>query len=79
MRRESVKSVKSVDLPAPLLTNIRPEDLHSPNRLHALRRQAVTRGWIRDCEADTLNFFAAAVRARSTDARDPVRVLVSLV
>jgi hypothetical protein len=76
---ESVKSVKSVALPAPLLTNIRPEDLHSPDRLHALRRQAVTRGWIRDCEADTLNFFAAAVRARSTDARDPVRVFVSLV
>lgn len=79
MRRESAKSVKPVALPAPLLTNIRPEDLHSPDRLHALRRLAVTRGWIRDCEADTLNFFAAAVRARSTDARDPVRVFVSLV
>lgn len=39
----------------------------------------MTRGWIRDCEADTLNFFATAVRARSTDARDPVRVFVSLV
>lgn len=73
----SAKSATSAVKPS--LNNIRPEDLHSPDRLHALRRQAVTRGWIRDCEADTLNFFAAAVRARSTDARDPVRVFVSLV
>lgn len=64
---------------APRLTNIRLEDLHSPERLQALRRQALARGWIRDCEADTLNFFAAAVRARSTPARDPVRVFVSLI
>lgn len=73
----SAKSATSAVKPS--LNNIRPEDLHSPNRLHALRRQAVTRGWIRDCEADTLNFFGAAVRARSTDAWDPVRVFVSLV
>jgi hypothetical protein len=32
-----------------------------------------------DSEADALNFFAAAVRARSTPARDPVRVFVALV
>jgi DNA-binding IclR family transcriptional regulator len=75
----SAQSEKPVVPAAPCLTDIRPEDLHSPERLHALRRQAHARGWIRDCEADTLNFFAAAVRARSTEARDPARVFVSLV
>jgi hypothetical protein len=77
--RHPSKSVKPVAPAAPRLTDIRPEDLHSPERLQALRRQALARGWIRDCEADTLNFFASAVRARSTEARDPVRVFVSLV
>ena len=77
--RHPSKSVKPVALADPRLTDIRPEDLHSSERLQALRRQALARGWIRDCEADTLNFFATAVRARSTEARDPVRVFVSLV
>jgi hypothetical protein len=63
----------------PRLTDIRPEDLESPHRLHTLRQQAIARGWLRDCEADTLNFFAAAVRARSTPARDPIRVFITLV
>lgn len=64
---------------APTLHDIQLTDLRSPARLQALRAQAVARGWIRDCPADSLNFFAAAVRARSTPARDPVRVFVSLV
>lgn len=66
-------------LPAPMLANIRLADLHDRERLRSLHRQAVERGWSRDCEADALNFFAAAVRARSTCARDPVRVFVALV
>ncbi|MBN9688988.1 MAG: hypothetical protein J0M24_02025 [Verrucomicrobia bacterium] len=77
--RHPSRSAQPVAPAAPRLSDIRPEDLHSPERLQALRRQALARGWIRDCEADTLNFFAAAVRARSTEARDPVRVFVSLV
>jgi hypothetical protein len=66
-------------LPAPTLANIRLADLHDRSRLGSLRQQAVARGWLRDCEADALNFFAAAVRARSTPARDPVRVFVALI
>ncbi len=66
-------------LPAPLLSNIRIEDLKDRERLRSLHRQAIGRGWLRDCEADTLNFFAAAVRVRSTPARDPIRVFVTLV
>jgi Mn-dependent DtxR family transcriptional regulator len=66
-------------LPTPTLANIRLADLHERSRLGSLRQQAVARGWLRDCEADALNFFAAAVRARSTPARDPVRVFVALI
>ena len=66
-------------LPSPTLANIRLADLHDRSRLGSLRQQAVARGWLRDCEADALNFFAAAVRARSTPARDPVRVFVALI
>ena len=66
-------------LPAPTLANIRLSDLHDRSRLGSLRQQAVARGWLRDCDADALNFFAAAVRARSTPARDPVCVFVALV
>jgi hypothetical protein len=66
-------------LPAPSLRNILRADLHAPERLRQLHRQAVARGWVRDCQADALNFFAAAVRARSTSARDPIRVFVRLV
>jgi len=70
---------KTGPLPPPSLRNILRADLHDPDRLRALLPQAVARGWVRDCEADALNFFAAAVRARSTPARDPVRVFVALV
>jgi hypothetical protein len=66
-------------LPAPTLANIRIADLHDRSRLGSLWKQAVARGWLRDCESDALNFLAAAVRARSTPSRDPVRVFVALV
>jgi DNA-binding transcriptional ArsR family regulator len=63
----------------PDLNRIQPSDLHDRGRLRVLFRQAVQRGWLRHCQSDALNFLAAAVRARSTPARDPVRVFVSLV
>jgi len=63
----------------PTLRNIQLGDLQDRGRLRVLFRQAVARGWVRSCEADALNFLAAAVRARSTPSRDPVRVFVSLV
>jgi len=63
----------------PDLNRIHPNDLHDRGRLRVLFRQAVQRGWLRHCQSDALNFLAAAVRARSTPARDPVRVFVSLV
>ena len=63
----------------PRLSNIRIEDLRNAGRLRTLLRLAVAGRWVRDCESDTLNFIAAAVRARATPSRDPVRVFVSLV
>jgi hypothetical protein len=61
------------------LSNIRIEDLKDQERLRSLHRQAIARGWLRDCEADTLNFFAAAARARTVPGGDPVRVFVGIV
>ena len=72
-------SARPKPLSPPTLTNVRLADLHDRGRLRSLHRQAVVRGWLRDCEADELNFYSAAVRARSTRARDRVRVFVSLV
>jgi hypothetical protein len=63
----------------PNLNRILESDLHDRARLRVLFRQAVQRGWLRHCQSDALNFLAAAIRARSTPARDPVRVFVSLV
>ena len=65
--------------PAPRLSNITLADLRDAGRLRSLLRQAIERRWIGGGEADALNFFAAAVRARNTSARDPVRVFVTLV
>jgi hypothetical protein len=75
--KASTNSAKT--LPPATLANIRIEDLNDRERLRSLQRQAVARRWLRDCEADALNFFAAAIRARSTPSRDPVRVFVGIV
>ena len=73
------RSDRAKALPSPTLANIRLVDLHDRQRLRSLQRQAVAKGWLLDCDSDALNFFGAAVRARSTPARDPVRVFVDLV
>jgi hypothetical protein len=74
-----VPQPKPTPPPAPNLKNILPADLLDRERLESLFRQAVDRKWVRPCESDKLNFFAAAIRARNTSARDPVRVFVTLV
>jgi hypothetical protein len=55
-----------------------PEDLGDLARLEALRQQAIVRGWLRRCEADQLNFMAAAVHARRV-GDDPCALFVTLV
>jgi DNA-binding IclR family transcriptional regulator len=70
---------KSATLPRPTLRDIRREDLHSEGRLRELFAQAVAKGWVKNCQADALNFFGAAVRARNAGNGDPVRIFVSLV
>lgn len=66
-------------LPAANLANILLADLHHRERLHALHRQAITKGWLQDSDADALNFYGAAVRARTIPVRDPIGVFVALV
>ena len=62
----------------PTLNAIVPEDFHHLGRLESLHAQAIERGWIPPSEATTLNFVAAAVRAREV-GRDSARVFVSLI
>lgn len=64
---------------APDLRNVRPEDILSFFRTEALYHQAVKARWVRDSSADFLNWVAAAVRAKTCRARDPVRVFVGIV
>jgi len=65
--------------PEPNLKNVRLEDLKSYHRLRVLFEQAVKAAWIKNSEADFLNWIAAAVRANTVTARDPVRVFVAIV
>jgi hypothetical protein len=63
----------------PTLKNILRSDLARLSSVEALYRQAVRAGWIAASESNRLNWFGAAVRAITTEAREPVRVFVSIV
>ena len=63
----------------PTLRDVKPEDLKRFSTLKALFRQAVEAGWIRDSEANFLNWLGAAVRAQTVEARSPVRVFLGIV
>jgi hypothetical protein len=47
--------------------------------MKALFQQAVAAKWVRDSEADFLNWLAAAVRAQTVEARCPVKVFLGIV
>ena len=62
----------------PSLSRIVAEDLRRFSRLESLYFEAIARGWVSGSEAMTLNFVAAAVRARDM-GHEPARLFVSLV
>jgi hypothetical protein len=62
----------------PNLSGVKRGDLCRLSRVEALYRQACIRGWLVPGEANRLNVFAAAVRAREV-GRDPPRVFVTLL
>ncbi len=61
------------------IRDIKAQDLKNFMSLKALFFQAVRRGWLKSSESNFLNWIAAAVRANTVGARDPVRVFVSIV
>lgn len=63
----------------PSLRAITVEDLRDYQCLEELYEQACRAGWVKPSESCFLNWIAAAVRANSVKARDPVRVFVVLV
>jgi hypothetical protein len=62
----------------PNLRDIRRDDLKLYPRLKKLFFQAAKAGWVKPSEANFLNWVGAAIRANSVNARDPVRVFVSI-
>jgi hypothetical protein len=63
----------------PMLRDVQMQDLLDFSRTESLYRQAVLAAWVQDSEANLLNWVAAAVRAKSCRARDPVRVFLGIV
>jgi hypothetical protein len=63
----------------PNLFDVQLEDLQSFDRTEALYEQAVKTKLIQNSESNFLNWIAAAVRAKSCESRDPVRVFVGIV
>jgi hypothetical protein len=63
----------------PTLHDIELRDLKEFSRTEMLYQEAVRKDWIRDSEANFLNWVAAAVRAKTVKARDPVRVFSWIV
>lgn len=63
----------------PTLRSIALRDLQDFQRCTALYEQACEARWLRECDASRLRWFSAAIRARSSGARDPVRVFVAIV
>lgn len=63
----------------PSLRHVIIDDLRDPHRLAALYDQAVSAGLVTRCEADRLNFFAAAARARAKGTSNPCGLFMALV
>ena len=72
------KGRETAPVPPPNLDAIQDEDLKHFARLEQIYFQAVEQGWISGSEADSLNFIAAAVRAREV-GKQPTRLFVTLV
>jgi len=64
---------------APKIYDVKKEDLESFGRTETLYFQAIKRGLIENSEASAINFLAAAVRARSVEAGDSVKVFMGII
>jgi hypothetical protein len=63
----------------PDLRDVKAIDLEAFSRTEALYEQAVAAGIVERSDASYLNWFAAAVRAKTTSAGDPVRLFLGIV
>ncbi len=76
------RDAKAVTAPTPrkpALRHVEPEDLHDPQRLDALWRDAVASGLVQGGEASRLRFFGAAARAIRVAVRDRAAVFAAIV
>lgn len=63
----------------PCITAVVEKDLHEIPRAVALYEDAVQKGVLEASESNLLNWLAAAVRAKTANVKDPVRVFLGLV
>jgi hypothetical protein len=73
-----LKPKKEMRVTKPSIYRIFQTDLFDKGRIEMLFLQAVQLGWARQCEADRLKFFGAAIRARQA-AGDPERIFAGIV
>lgn len=64
---------------SPNLFDVQMEDLKSFDRTEILYEQAVKLKIIENSESNLLNFVGAAVRAKTCESREPVRVFVGII
>lgn len=62
--------------PGPDVRRMVPSDLEDPGRLASVFKQARRQGWVRKCEADILNVFAAACHAVRVGVVNPPGLFV---
>jgi hypothetical protein len=77
--QSSPKKTPENTLPAPRLSDIRPEDFRDVGRALELFRQAVKCGLVPDSEHSRLSWMAAIERARTVPTRNPAGVFLFLV
>lgn len=73
-----LKTKKEMRATKPSVHRIFKTDLFDKGRLEMLFLQAVKLGWARQCEADRLKFFGAAIRARQAEG-DSERIFAGIL
>jgi len=79
VKKQSKKLARAGELPPPNIWNVQEADLNRISRMGELYRQACRARIIKHSEANRLNFFAAAIRARDVEEGSPPRVFMGII
>ncbi|MDC0358096.1 hypothetical protein OAO01_04705 [Oligoflexia bacterium] len=79
VKKQTEKKARVGELPPPNIWNVLEVDLSRISRVFELYKQAIRAQIISKSEANRLNFFAAAIRARDVEEGEPTRVFMALI